>query len=1077
MSISDSDAPTLESPEVPDVPNSNPSKTPDSGGVSTSGRYFLVLLAELALATASYSASVFILRDGRHWTAALWLPTLPIVLGFRFLGFFFGGLHKSSLRYAGLYDFTKIVETVSASSLVIFFFVRYFQISRGFPPLGLFVLDWALLQFLLCGLHFGARIYRSQQAFIRRRGKRGKRVVIVGAGDAGSSVLQELASDPEASCYPVAVLDDNRQTHGSRICGIPVVGGTKDLDRAVRMTGADEVLICVPSATRSEMNRILTVCCKSNVPVRTLPTLAEIIDGRATPRDLRSVSIEDLLQRDELRPDPKEAAQVVGGKVVLVTGAGGSIGSELSRQVAAAEPQTLLLIEKTENSLFYIHSDLRERFPSLAIKPLLLDMTQRDSINEVFNRERPEVVFHAAAHKHVGLLELHPREAIRNNVLGTRNVALAALQSGASHFVNISTDKAVYPENYMGLSKKLTELCIQELSSSRSTRFMNVRFGNVAGSAGSVLGIFWNQIQEGKPLQVTDPRATRYFMSIPEAVYLILRAAKQGRGGETFVLEMGEPVNIYELAKSLSLLAGLAPGKEIPIHFVGLRDGEKVEEELWEAWEQPAPTSQKGILSVYGRHPQATGILEKIERLEAYLRADDPDGLFGYLHDLFPDFATDRKPKSVEAPPRTRVAQEAKMSIPLSKPDIGEREVQYVTDVLRSGRLSLGPRLAEFEQKFAAYAGTQFAVATNSGTSALHLCVRALGIGPQDEVITTPFSFVASTNCILYEGATPVFLDIDPVTLNIDPKQLRRFLKQCCLLDSRRGVVVDKTTGRTVKAVLPVHVFGLPCEMDPIMELARQYGLAVIEDACEALGAEYQGRRAGTIGDAAAFAFYPNKQMTTGEGGMIVTDREDIAHACRSMRNQGREEGSSWLHHTSLGYNYRMSDLHCALGLAQLERIEDLLTARERVAASYDHALMGNQFVLRPTGFEGTKRSWFVYVVQVNLPFPKAVRDRTLAKLRERGVECQAYFPAIHRQPYMNGRALSPFGPLPRTESASDRCIALPFFSGQTQEEIEFVSEALNQVLEEEMSAARPRVFESPTPARQAGEVAVHRLA
>ena len=1044
-----------------------------------SRKHLWVLLAELALATASYFASLFILRDGRHWSTPLWLPTVPIVLAFRFLGFHYARLYRSSLRYAGLYDFTKIVKTVSISSLLIFFFVRRFEILSGFPPLGVFVLDWALLQLLLCGLHFGARIYRAQRALVRRGGKR---VVIVGAGDAGSSVLQELASDPEASCYPVAVLDDNSGMHGSRICGVPVVGGTKDLDWTVHTTGADEVLICVPSATRSEMSRILAVCCRSNVPVRTLPTLAEIIDGRATSRDLRSVRIEDLLRRDELRTDPKETSQVVGGKVVLVTGAGGSIGSELCRQVAAAEPRSLLLIEKTENSLFYIHRDLQERFPLLAIKPFLIDMTQRDSIDEVFGKERPEVVLHAAAHKHVGLLELHPRESIRNNVLGTRNVALAALHAGASRFVNISTDKAVYPENYMGLSKKLTELCIQELSSSGSTRFMNVRFGNVAGSAGSVLGIFWNQIQEGKPLQVTDPRANRYFISIPEAVYLILRAAGAGQGGETFVLEMGDPVNIYELAKSLSLLAGLAPGKEIPIHFVGLREGEKVTEELWEAWERPMATPHKGILSVCGRHPLATGTLERIDQLEAYLTANDQNGLMECLHDLFPDFAANRKQGNAVAAsgavlPKRHVVQETKMSIPLSKPDIGDDEIHYVTDVLRSGKLSLGPRLAEFEQKFAAYVGTQFAVATNSGTSALHLCVRALGIGPQDEVITTPFSFVASTNCILYEGALPVFLDIDPLTLNLDPKQMRRFLRQCCVVESRRGIVIDKTTGRTVKAILPVHVFGLPCDMDPIMELARQYGLVVIEDACEALGAEYKGRRAGTIGDAAAFAFYPNKQMTTAEGGMIVTDREDIAHICRSMRNQGREEGSAWLHHTRLGYNYRMSDLHCALGLAQLERVEDLLRARETVAANYDQALLGSHFVLRPSGFEGAKRSWFVYVVQINWPFPKGVRDRTLLKLRERGIECQAYFPAIHRQPYIDGRARSPLGPLPRTESASDRCLALPFFSTQTKDEVEFVSETLNQILEEELAPAQSRVLEAANASHHGGEFAARRLA
>ncbi|HTV59524.1 MAG TPA: DegT/DnrJ/EryC1/StrS family aminotransferase [Verrucomicrobiae bacterium] len=388
------------------------------------------------------------------------------------------------------------------------------------------------------------------------------------------------------------------------------------------------------------------------------------------------------------------------------------------------------------------------------------------------------------------------------------------------------------------------------------------------------------------------------------------------------------------------------------------------------------------------------------------------------------------------------------MRVPLSKPDIGDREVEYVTQVLRSGRLSLGPRLREFEEKFANFVGTRYAVATSSGTSALHACIRALGIGPQDEVITTPFSFVASTNCILYEGATPVFLDIDPLTLNIDPKQLRRFLRHCCGLDSRRGALIDKASGRIVKAILPVHVFGLPCDMDPIMELAQQYGLSVIEDACEALGADYRGRRIGTFGDAAVFAFYPNKQITTGEGGMIVTDSEEIAQLCRSLRNQGRDEGSSWLRHDRLGFNYRMSDLHAALGLAQLERVAELLEAREYAASIYARALGGNSSIHIPAAFEGFNRSWFVYVVQLNLAAPRTPRERLLSGLRESGIECQAYFPAIHKQSYLAGKARIPLGPLFRAEAASDRCFALPFFPGITAKEIQFVADRLSNLLE-----------------------------
>lgn len=1024
----------------------------------------IVLSAELILACASYLCAIYLSAGkppSRH-LSDLWISTLPVIIAFRMLALLSVGLYKSSLRHAGAYELLNIGKAVTLSSVLIFFFLRAMQTTPGSFPFSLFVLDWALLQFFWGALHFGARAYRSQRASSRRFGKR---VVIVGAGDAGMTVVKEMTSDQASNCIPVAILDDNEERLGTTIAGVPVVGKVKDLEQVVRTARVDEALICIPSATRPEMSQILAACRQCNVPVRTLPTLSELVGGHVSPRNLRNVSIEDLLQRESVRPDASEIAEIVGDKVVLVTGAGGSIGSELSRQVATGGPRTLLLLDKSENSLFYIHRELHELHPSLNIKPLLADITTRDLINDIFRDERPAVVFHAAAHKHVGLLEMHPTEAIRNNVIGIRNVATAALRNETERFVNISTDKAVNPENYMGLSKKFTELCIQELSTQGQTRFMNVRFGNVAGSTGSVLRLFWDQIQKGQPLHVTDPRATRYFMTIPEAVYLILRAAGQGRGSETFVFEMGEPVNIYELAKSLSLMAGLMPGKEVPIYFVGLRDGEKVNEELWEEWENPVGTAYKEIFMICEQNPLAQGMLARIEHMEALLLANERKGLLSYVDSVVPGFKASRKQPIViptrECQPRRTSSEEEVMHVPLSKPDVGELEVEYVTQVLRSGRLSLGPKLTEFEEKFAAYAGTRHAVAVNSGTSALHLAVRALGIGSQDAVITTPFSFVASTNCLLYEGAQPVFVDIDPVTLNIDTKQIRRYLRQCCSLDSRRKVLVDKMTGRTIKAILPVHVFGLPCDMDPILELARQYGLYVIEDSCEALGATYRGRRVGTFGDAATFAFYPNKQMTTGEGGVVVTDSDDLASLCRSMRNQGRSDSGSWLKHARLGYNYRLSDVHCAIGLAQLERIENLLQSRESVAERYAQALSSNPHLTLPAEFEGIHRSWFVYVVQLSTPAAKTMRDRVMQKLRERGVECQAYFPSIHKQPYLVGSCRVPYEPLFRAEAASESCFALPFFGSQTDEEIQFVADTVGAVVEEELSpvAAPNRIF------------------
>ena len=392
------------------------------------------------------------------------------------------------------------------------------------------------------------------------------------------------------------------------------------------------------------------------------------------------------------------------------------------------------------------------------------------------------------------------------------------------------------------------------------------------------------------------------------------------------------------------------------------------------------------------------------------------------------------------------------MNIPLSKPDIGEREIEYVTRVLRSGGLSLGPALTEFEERFAAYMGARYAVATNSGTSALHLCVKALGIGAGDEVLTSSFSFVASANCMLYEGALPSFVDIDPATLNLEPERIREAVARDYVWERTQARLVNRLSGRLLKAILPVHVFGLPCDMAPILEIARAFNLRVIEDACEALGATYRGEAAGTFGDTAAFAFYPNKQMTTAEGGMVVTNDAAIANTCRSLRNQGRDESAVWLRHARLGYNYRLSDLHCALGLAQLERIEELLAARERVANCYSRLLAGTpEIALPPDPSETearTKRSWFVYVIRLLGSLAPILRYELIEELRKRGIASQTYFEAIHRQPYFREIELVPQRALPCTDAASESCLALPFFPSMSGEQVAEVCAAVRETLE-----------------------------
>jgi perosamine synthetase len=369
------------------------------------------------------------------------------------------------------------------------------------------------------------------------------------------------------------------------------------------------------------------------------------------------------------------------------------------------------------------------------------------------------------------------------------------------------------------------------------------------------------------------------------------------------------------------------------------------------------------------------------------------------------------------------------MNIPLSNPDITELEISYVTQVLKTPALSLGPKLEEFETKMAKFVGRRYAIATNSGTSALHLIVRALGIKDGDEVITTPFSFIASANCILFERAKPAFVDIDPVTFNIDVNR------------------IEERINKKTKAILAVDVFGYPADWDRLEQIVQKHNLKLIEDSCEAIGAEYKGRKAGAFGEAATFAFYPNKQMTTGEGGIIVTDNKETTNLCRSMRNQGRADGSEWLEHKRLGYNYRLSDINCALGIAQLERIAELLGKRESVAQMYNTRLKDWPQVRIPCSSPEAKRSWFVYVIILEGRYSRDNRDKILRGLRKRGIGCSNYFQPIHLQPFYVEMFGFKKGDFLVTEHVSERTIALPFYSKLSEPEIDFVVGNLKEII------------------------------
>ncbi|MFA5553286.1 MAG: DegT/DnrJ/EryC1/StrS family aminotransferase [Phycisphaerae bacterium] len=370
------------------------------------------------------------------------------------------------------------------------------------------------------------------------------------------------------------------------------------------------------------------------------------------------------------------------------------------------------------------------------------------------------------------------------------------------------------------------------------------------------------------------------------------------------------------------------------------------------------------------------------------------------------------------------------MEIPLSRPDITESEIQAVCEVLRTPNLSLGPKLPEFEQNFARYIGCKYAIAVNSGTSGLFMCMLAAGIGPGDEVITPPFTFIATSNSILMAGATPVFADIDPNNLNIDPKQIEK-----------------KITNKT-KAILPVEVFGNPANFDKICDVARKHNLIVIEDSCEALGSSLNGKNAGTFGLLSTFAFYPNKQMTTGEGGMILTDNEELADSCASLRNQGRSKMAEWLSHDRLGYNFRLSDINCALGIVQLSRMDEMKAKRQQAAKWYKQLLADESRIIIPQEEPGCDVNWFVYVIRLAENYTLEHRDKILVEMRNRGIQCKNYFPPVLSQPFMAKRFNFKKGDFPVTDSVCDRVISLPFYNNLSYEEISVVCRELKSVLD-----------------------------
>jgi FlaA1/EpsC-like NDP-sugar epimerase len=600
---------------------------------------------------AAYSARFDFAIPEEQWV--LFKAMLPLMLMIKVATFYVFDLYRGMWRYASLSDLLNIIKAAGISSLFIVSLVLFATGFKGFPR-SVFILDGCFTMLFISAFRLSVRVYyeviSDDQSFRRaarmlfRSGRRkasdSKNLLIVGAGDCGEKIFREIHDNSRLKYHVVGFLDDHWAKAGLKIHGIPVLGAVRDIKTIARRVRADEALIAIPSASAEQMRRIVDHCKESGIRFKTMPGLGELINGKVTVNGIRDVAYRDLLGRDVVKLDQERIGATIEGKRVLVTGAAGSIGWELCRQVCRFRPERLVLYERAESPLYELELELGSRCGDTKIVPQLADIRDRRQLEKAFEASKPHVVFHAAAYKHVPMLELHPWKAVKNNICGTRNLIDMATKFAVERFVFVSTDKAVRPVNVMGASKRVAEMLVQcgNGHGSSHSRFITVRFGNVVGSAGSVVPLFRKQIAAGGPVTVTHPEVTRYFMTIPEACQLILQAGAMGEGHEIFILDMGMPVKIDDMARDLIRLSGFEPAEDIKIEYIGLRPGEKLYEELITDGEGILPTTHKKIMVLEGTTCNPKLLNGNIDDLVRLARDQDAEKIKRKLQEIVPEY-------------------------------------------------------------------------------------------------------------------------------------------------------------------------------------------------------------------------------------------------------------------------------------------------------------------------------------------------------------------------------------------------------------------------------------------------------
>jgi FlaA1/EpsC-like NDP-sugar epimerase len=578
--------------------------------------------------------SVFIIRFEGAIPAAhikqfwFFLPILPLI---RVATNYVMGLYYHLWKYFGMREMISVVYATSVGSAV--FILTVYLTNNAYFPRSIFIIEWALMLIAFLTIRSSRRF---SQTIINVTKRSKQRALIIGAGDAGQNLVREILKFPENSYMPIGFIDDDRRKLKAKINGVKVFGDRNVIPTVVKEWEIDIIIISIPSAKAKVIRDIVEICAKTKAEIKIIPSIQEIISGNVKVENIREIQIEDLLGRKPVVIDDSELNNLIRNKVIMVTGAGGSIGSELCCQLSKFNPGKMILLGHGENSIFKISSTLNELYPELDIVRVIADIKDRNAIERVFNQLRPELVFHAAAHKHVPLMEENLCEAIMNNVYGTKILVEMADKYGVEKFVNVSTDKAVNPTSIMGTTKRLVELIVKSYNKFSKTAYMTVRFGNVIGSRGSVIPIFKEQIKKGGPVTITHPEMTRYFMTIPEAVQLVMQASAIGKGSEIFVLDMGEPIKITDLATNMITLSGFSE-KDIPIVYTGIRDGEKLHENLFMETENIAKTDHDKIMVSYVEIDYDS-FVHDIEGLIQFTRDFDIDNMNRALAKLIPTY-------------------------------------------------------------------------------------------------------------------------------------------------------------------------------------------------------------------------------------------------------------------------------------------------------------------------------------------------------------------------------------------------------------------------------------------------------